>query len=78
MRMNWFGFDIEYLRYPNLLTFFIRELLVSRCNLPRSRVWTVKDVLKTFGELNYIKLKLWCSGEDYKGGLGDQVQNFNL
>ena len=59
MKMNRFGFDIEILAIARLLNFSIREIPVSWYNSGESRVRPVKDALRTFRELIYIKLNLW-------------------
>ncbi|HUI46781.1 MAG TPA: glycosyltransferase [Nitrospirota bacterium] len=59
MKVNRFGFDIEILSIARLLNFTVKEIPVSWYNSPESRIRPIKDALKTFGELIYIKLNLW-------------------
>ncbi|MGO9378765.1 MAG: glycosyltransferase [Dissulfurispiraceae bacterium] len=59
MRINGFGFDIEILSIARLLNFAVTEIPVSWYNSGESRVRPVKDALRTFRELIYIKLNLW-------------------
>jgi dolichyl-phosphate beta-glucosyltransferase len=59
MRVNRFGFDIEILSIARLLNFTVKEMPVSWYNSPESRIRPIKDALRTFGELIYIKLNLW-------------------
>lgn len=59
MKVNRFGFDIEMLSIARLLNFTVREIPVSWYNSNESRIRPIKDALKTFGELVYIKLNLW-------------------
>jgi dolichyl-phosphate beta-glucosyltransferase len=59
LKVNRFGFDIELLAIARLLRFSIKEIPVSWYNSPESRVRPIKDALKTFGDLIYIKLNLW-------------------
>ena len=59
VKINRFGFDIEILAIARLLNFTVREIPVSWYNSGESRVRPVKDALKTFRELIYIKLNLW-------------------
>jgi dolichyl-phosphate beta-glucosyltransferase len=58
MKVNRFGFDIELLSIANLLKYSVREVPVSWYNSPVSRVRPIKDTLRTFTELLYIKLNL--------------------
>jgi dolichyl-phosphate beta-glucosyltransferase len=58
MKINRFGFDIELLAIAYLLKYSVREVPVSWYNSPVSRVRPVKDALRTFWELLYIKLNL--------------------
>ena len=59
MKVNRFGFDIEILSIARLLNFTVKEIPVSWYNSPESRLRPIKDALRTFGELIYIKLNLW-------------------
>ena len=59
VKVNRFGFDMEILAIARLLNFSVREIPVSWNNSPESRIRPVKDVIRTFGELVYIKLNLW-------------------
>jgi len=59
MKVTRFGFDIEILSIARLLNFTVREIPVNWYNSNDSRIRPVKDALKTFGELIYIKLNLW-------------------
>jgi dolichyl-phosphate beta-glucosyltransferase len=58
MKVNRFGFDIELLSIAYLLKYSVREVPVSWYNSPVSRVRPIKDALRTFSELLYIKLNL--------------------
>ena len=58
MKINRFGFDIELLSIAYLLQYSVREVPVSWFNSPVSRVRPIKDALRTFTELLYIKLNL--------------------
>ena len=58
MKINGFGFDIELLSIAYLLKYSVREVPVSWYNSPVSRVRPIKDALRTFTELLYIKLNL--------------------
>ncbi|MGE5750821.1 MAG: glycosyltransferase [Nitrospirota bacterium] len=58
MKVNRFGFDIELLSIAYLLKYSVREVPVSWYNSPVSRVRPIKDTLRTFSELLYIKLNL--------------------
>jgi dolichyl-phosphate beta-glucosyltransferase len=59
MKVNRFGFDMEILAIARLLNFSVREIPVNWYNSPESRIRPVKDAIRTFGELIYIKLNLW-------------------
>ncbi len=59
MKVNRFGFDIEVLSIARLLKYSIKEIPVNWCNSPDSRVRPIKDAIRTFKELVYIKLNLW-------------------
>ena len=59
MKVNRFGFDIEILSIARLLNFTVKEMPVNWYNSPESRIRPIKDALRTFGELIYIKLNLW-------------------
>ncbi len=59
MRINGFGFDIEILSIARLLNFPVREVPVSWFNSSESRIRPLRDAIRTFGELVYIKLNLW-------------------
>jgi len=58
MKTDRFGFDIELLSIAYLLKYSVREVPVSLYNSPVSRVRPIKDALRTFTELLYIKLNL--------------------
>jgi dolichyl-phosphate beta-glucosyltransferase len=58
MKVNRFGFDIELLSIAHLLKYSVREVPVSWYNSPLSRVRPIKDALRTFADLIYIKLNL--------------------
>jgi dolichyl-phosphate beta-glucosyltransferase len=58
MKVNRFGFDIELVAIAYLLKYSVREVPVSWYNSPQSRVRPIKDALRTFLELVYIKLNL--------------------
>ncbi len=58
VKINGFGFDIELLSIAYLLKYSVREVPVSWYNSPVSRVRPIKDALRTFTELLYIKLNL--------------------
>ena len=58
MKVNRFGFDIELLAIAYLLKYSVREVPVNWYNSPVSRGWPIKDALRTFSELLYIKLNL--------------------
>jgi dolichyl-phosphate beta-glucosyltransferase len=59
MKVNHFGFDMEILSIARLLNFSVKEIPVSWYNSKESRIRPIKDELKTFSELIYIKLNLW-------------------
>ncbi|MBF0559045.1 MAG: GtrA family protein [Nitrospirae bacterium] len=59
MKVNRFGFDMELLAIARLLSFSTREVPVSWYDSSESRIRPVKDAIRTFGELVYIKLNLW-------------------
>lgn len=59
VKVNRYGFDIEALAIARLLNLSIKEVPVSWYNSPESRIRPVKDAVRTFGELIYIKLNLW-------------------
>jgi len=58
MKVNRFGFDIELLAIAYLLKYSVHEVPVSWYNSPQSRIRPIKDALRTFSELLYIKLNL--------------------
>lgn len=58
MKINRFGFDMELLAIATLLNYPIREVPVSWYDSPDSRLRPIKDGLRTFLELVYIKLNL--------------------
>lgn len=58
MRVDRFGFDIEMLAIAAILNYPVQEVPVSWYNSPDSRLRPVRDGLRTFGELVYIKLNL--------------------
>ena len=64
MKVNRFGFDIELLSIAYLLKYSVREVPVSWYNSPVSRVRPIKDALRTFQELLYIKLNLMSGRYD--------------
>lgn len=66
LKVNRFGFDIEVLAIARLLSLAIKEIPVSWYNSPESRVRPIKDALRTFCDLIYIKLNLW-SGRYIQG-----------
>jgi len=57
-RINRFGFDFEILKLAKLRGYRIRELPVTWLNSPISRVNPLKDTLRTFLELIFIRLNL--------------------
>ena len=59
MKICRFGFDIEILSIARLLNYPIKEIPVNWYNSSESRVRPLKDALRTFGELIYIKFNLW-------------------
>lgn len=59
MKVQRFGFDIEALAIARLFGFSVRELPVSWYNSAESRVKPLRDSLRTFRDLVYIKLNLW-------------------
>jgi len=58
MKVNRFGFDIELLSIAHLLKYSVREIPVSWYNSPQSRIRPIRDALRTFADLIYIKLNL--------------------
>jgi dolichyl-phosphate beta-glucosyltransferase len=58
MKVNRFGFDIELLSIAHLLKYSIREVPISWYNSPQSRIRPIRDALRTFADLIYIKLNL--------------------
>lgn len=58
MKVRRFGFDIEMLAIAYLLGYEVREIPVSWYNSPDSRLRPIKDSVKTFIDLVYIKLNL--------------------
>jgi dolichyl-phosphate beta-glucosyltransferase len=58
MKVSRFGFDIELLSIAHLLKYPVLEVPVNWYNSPESRVRPIKDALRTFSELLYIKLNL--------------------
>jgi dolichyl-phosphate beta-glucosyltransferase len=58
MKVNRFGFDIELLSIAHLLRYSVREIPVSWYNSPQSRIRPIRDALRTFADLIYIKLNL--------------------
>jgi dolichyl-phosphate beta-glucosyltransferase len=58
MKVSRFGFDIELLSIAHLLKYSVREIPVSWYNSPQSRIRPIKDALRTFADLIYIKLNL--------------------
>jgi dolichyl-phosphate beta-glucosyltransferase len=59
IKVTRYGFDIEALAIARLLNFPVKEIPVSWYNSPESRIRPVKDAVRTFVELIYIKLNLW-------------------
>lgn len=59
IKVDHFGFDIEVLAVARMLHYSICEVPISWYNAPESRVRPIKDALRTFFELVYIKLNLW-------------------
>jgi dolichyl-phosphate beta-glucosyltransferase len=58
MKVSRFGFDIELLSIAHLLKYPVHEVPVTWYNSPESRIRPIKDALRTFSELLYIKLNL--------------------
>lgn len=58
-KIDRWGFDMEILAIAQLLDYKIVEVPVSWYNSSDSRLRPVRDALKTFLELIYIKLNLW-------------------
>ncbi|MBP9718584.1 glycosyltransferase [Candidatus Gracilibacteria bacterium] len=58
-KISRFGFDIEALVVAKSLGYTIVEVPVSWFNSPESRFRPIRDTLKTFKDLIYIKLNLW-------------------
>ncbi len=54
-----FGFDVEVLVIANTLNYSIAEVPVSWFNSPESRFRPIRDAIRTFFDLLYIKLNLW-------------------
>ena len=54
-----FAFDIETLAIAKKLNYKIIEVPVSWFNSPESRIRPIKDALRTFRDLIYIKINLW-------------------
>ena len=54
-----FAFDMETLVIAKNLNYKIIEVPVSWFNSPESRIRPIKDALRTFRDLIYIKLNLW-------------------
>ena len=59
MKVDGFGFDMEALALAEVLGYSIKEVPVSWYDAPNSRLRPVKDTLRTFGDLVYIKLNIW-------------------
>jgi dolichyl-phosphate beta-glucosyltransferase len=59
MKMDRFGFDVEIILITRLLNYSVKEIPVSWLNSSDSRVRPIRDALRTFKELIYIKLNLW-------------------
>jgi len=76
MKVNRFGFDIELLAIASLLKYSVHEVPVSWYNSPLSRVRPVKDALRTFFELLYIKFNLMSGrySRDEEGKNGKAVK----
>jgi dolichyl-phosphate beta-glucosyltransferase len=58
MKVNRFGFDIELMSIAHLLKYSIREVPISWYNSPQSRIRPIRDALRTFADLIFIKLNL--------------------
>ena len=58
-KVNGFGFDVELLVIAKSLHYRIAEVPVSWFNSVESRFRPVRDALRTFLDLIYIKLNLW-------------------
>jgi dolichyl-phosphate beta-glucosyltransferase len=58
MKVNRFGFDIELLSIAHLFRYSVSEVPVNWYNSPDSRIRPIKDALRTFSDLLYIKLNL--------------------
>jgi len=58
-KVNGFGFDIEALVIAKSLNYRISEVPVSWINSDESRFRPVRDAVRTFLDLIYIKLNLW-------------------
>lgn len=59
MKVDGFGFDMEALALAEVIGYTIKEVPVSWYDAPNSRLRPVKDTLRTFGDLVYIKLNIW-------------------
>ncbi|HYA85642.1 MAG TPA: glycosyltransferase, partial [Nitrospirota bacterium] len=59
MKVRRYGFDMEILSIARLLNFTVKEVPVNWYNSQESRIRPIKDALRTFAELIYIKLNLW-------------------
>ncbi|MBF0254221.1 MAG: GtrA family protein [Candidatus Omnitrophica bacterium] len=60
-KIDGWGFDMEALAVAKLRDYKIREVPVSWYNAPGSRLRPLHDAMKTFAELLYVKLNLWCA-----------------
>ncbi len=54
-----FGFDMEVLAISKMLKYEIKEVGVHWINDPKSKIHIIKDSMKTFIELIYVKLSIW-------------------
>lgn len=59
MKVDGFGFDMEALALAEVLGYHIKELPVSWFNSDDSRVRPIRDTIRTFGDLLFIKLNIW-------------------
>jgi len=58
-KINWFGFDMEILLAWKSMWYKIKEVQVLWINSSNSRIRPIKDTLKTFMELIFIKVNYW-------------------
>lgn len=59
IKIKRWGFDIEALAIANLRGYKVVEVPVSWYNAPGSRFRPVRDAIRTFAELVFIKMNLW-------------------